>query len=110
MTNISNRADPALKEGLLPFTLTNDQQGPVTALNHSDVGFVVAGYQFGGITVIDMRGPVVIYSKLCSDLSQTHRKGSIRGVRSRANSHPQEKPEWATVIEFGVMTLEGDGT
>lgn len=110
MTNISNRADPALKEGLLPLTLTNDQQGPVTALNHSDVGFVVAGYQFGGITVIDMRGPAVIYSKLFSDLSQVHRKGSIRGVRSRANSHPQEKPEWATVIEFGVMTLEGDGT
>ena len=109
MTNISNRADPALKEGLLPLSLTNDQQGPVTALNHSDVGFVVAGYQFGALTVIDLRGPAIIYTKGFSELTPSHRRGSIRGARLRPNSHPEEKAEWATVVEFGVMTLEGDG-
>lgn len=110
MTNITNRADPGLKEGLLPLTLTNDQQGPVTALNHSDVGFVVAGYQFGSLTVIDMRGPAIIYTKQFSDLTTSHRRGSIRGTRLRSNGQSQEKSEWATVVEFGVMTLEGDGT
>ena len=110
MTNITNRADPALKEGLLPLTLANDQQGPVTALNHSDVGFVVAGYQSGALTVIDMRGPAIIYTKLFSELTPSHRRGSIRGTRLRSSSHPQEQAEWATVIEFGVMSLEGDGT
>jgi hypothetical protein len=110
MTNIANRADPALKEGLLPLTLANDQQGPVTALNHSDVGFVVAGYQFGSLTVIDLRGPAIIYTKHFSDLTISHRKGSIRGTRLRQNSQSQDKSEWATVVEFGVMTLEGDGT
>lgn len=109
MTNITNRADPALKEGLLPLTLTNEQRGPVTALSHSDVGFVVAGYQFGVLTVVDMRGPAIIYTKLFSDLTSSHRRGSIRGTRLRSNSNQQEKSEWATVIEFGVMTLEGDG-
>ena len=109
MTNITNRADPALKEGLLPLTLTNEQQGPVTALHHSDVGFVVAGYQFGSLTVIDLRGPAIIYAKHFSELTPSHRKGSIRGARLRTNSNPQEKAEWATVIEFGVLTLEGDG-
>ena len=109
MTNIANRADPALKEGLLPLTLTNDQQGPVTALNHSDVGFVVAGYQSGGVCVIDMRGPAIIYTKLFSDLTQSHRRGSIKGPLRRSNTTAQEKGEWPTVVEFGVMTFEGEG-
>jgi syntaxin-binding protein 5 len=108
MTNITNRADPGLKEGLLPLTMTNDQQGPVTALKHSDVGFVVAGYQSGGLCVIDMRGPAIIYTVSLADLTH-HRGASIKGSRLRPHSNPHGTKEWPTVIEFGVMTLEGEG-
>lgn len=109
MTDISTRADPDLKEGLVPLTLTNDEQGPVTALKHSDVGFVAVGYEGGGISIIDLRGPAIIHTALISELVIKHRRGSIKGgMRGRSNSHPTQK-EWPTTIEFGVMTLEGDG-
>ena len=38
---IKNRAEPGLKEGLLPLSLLNHRRGPVTALATSDVGFMV---------------------------------------------------------------------
>ena len=108
MTDISKRADPALKEGLLPMTLCNDQQGPVTALKHSDVGFVAAGYASGGITLIDMRGPAVIHTALLSDLSgKTSKRGSAIGGIRHSSTQPST-PEFPTSMEFGVMTLEGD--
>jgi syntaxin-binding protein 5 len=105
MQDISNRADPGLKEGLLPLTMTNDQQGPVTALQHSDVGFVAAGYAGGGVTLIDLRGPAIIHTALVSELvGGSHRRGSIR--RSTAGAPSSEHP---TAIEFGIMTMDGDG-
>lgn len=104
MTNITRRVDPALKEGLLPLTLANEQQGPVTALQLSHVGFLGAGYETGGLTVIDLRGPAIIHSTSLSDLV-TKRAGSIRGRRTSQSV----QNEWPTAIEFGIMTLEGDG-
>jgi syntaxin-binding protein 5 len=105
MTDITTRADPGLKEGLLPLTMTNDQQGPVTALRHSDVGFVAAGYAGGGVTLIDLRGPAIIHSALLSDLSGGKgKRASIRRTNTQAPSQ-----EYPTVFEFGIMTLEGDG-
>ena len=104
MTDISTRADPGLKEGLLPLALTNDQQGPVTALKHSDVGWVAVGYDSGGVTIIDLRGPAIIHTVLLSEVVAKKRRGSIRKGDS---SH--DRTEWPTVMEFGVMTLEGDG-
>ncbi len=105
MTNIKGRADPALKEGLLPFTLLEGQSSPVTALKMSDVGFVGVGFEGGSIAVVDLRGPAVIYSAGLSDMTKPNKRGSLR----RSDSHKQGKPEWPTVMEFGVMTLEGDG-
>jgi syntaxin-binding protein 5 len=108
MTDISKRADPALKEGLLPLTLSNEQQGPVTALKHSDVGFVAVGYDTGGgaggVTLIDLRGPAIIHTVSLKDVFTKKRRGSIR-----RNDHHADRTEWPTVLEFGVMTLEGDG-
>lgn len=104
LTNIVERADPALKEGLLPLTLLNEQQGPVTALKHSEVGFVAIGFE-GSIAVVDMRGPAIIHTQLLSDLSLKSKKG----IGRRSNSHAFDRGEWPTVIEFGVMTLDGDG-
>jgi hypothetical protein len=105
MTDITRRVDPGLKEGLLPLTMTNDQQGPVTALRHSDIGFVAAGYAAGGVTIIDLRGPAIIHTALLNEVAgDKHKKGSIR----RSNSQTQSA-EYATVMDFGIMTLEGDG-
>ena len=104
LTNIVERADLALKEGLLPLTLLNEQQGPVTALKHSDVGFVAVGFE-GSIAVVDLRGPAVIYTQALSDLALKNKRASSR----RSNSQLPGKSETPAVIEFGVMTLDGDG-
>jgi syntaxin-binding protein 5 len=104
LTNIIERVDPALKEGLLPLTLLNEQQGPVTALKHSDVGFVAIGLE-GSIAVIDLRGPAIIHTQLLSDLVLKSKRRSM----GRSDSRLPGRGESATVIEFGVMTLEGDG-
>lgn len=104
LTNIVERADPALKEGLLPLTLLNEQQGPVTALKHSDVGFVAVGFE-GSIAVIDLRGPAIIHRELLSDLMLQNKRGSMR----RNKSQVSVQGEAPTSIEFGVMTIEGDG-
>lgn len=104
MTNITRRADPSLREGLLPLTLTNDQQGPVTALRLSSIGFLAAGYENGWITVIDLRGPAIIHTVSLAELV-VKRSGSIRGSRSSQSA----SKEWPTVIEFGILTLDGDG-
>lgn len=105
MTDISRRADPNLKEGLLPLTMTNDQQGPVTALRHSDVGFVAAGYAGGGVTIVDLRGPAIIHTALLNEIVGTkHRRNSIRRSATTTQS-----AEFATAMAFGIMTLDGDG-
>lgn len=105
MQDITTRADPGLKEGLLPLTMTNDQQGPITALRHSDVGFTAVGYASGGVTLVDLRGPAIIHSALISELvGGLHRRASIRRSTQAAPSS-----EYPTAMEFGILTLEGDG-
>ncbi|KAH7095055.1 lethal giant larvae like, C-terminal-domain-containing protein [Paraphoma chrysanthemicola] len=104
LTNISHRAEAALKEGLLPFTLLNEGNGPVTALKQSDVGFVAAGFEGGSIAIIDLRGPAVIYRGSISDFVKSDKRGSFR----RSSNVPTSKAEWPTCIEFSVMTLDGD--
>jgi len=102
LTNISERKDPDLVEGLHPFTLLQQQDGPVTALKVSDIGFIAAGFGNGTLAVIDMRGPAVIYSIHLSELSQKDKSGAFR----RQSQQPQTI--WATTLEFSVMTLDGD--
>ena len=105
LEKVLDRAEPNVKEGLLPLTLLEQQHGSVTALKMSDVGFVCAGFEGGSLVVIDLRGPAVIYDAGVSDFaSQTNKRGSFR-----RHSQSQTKPEWATCIEFAVMSLEGDG-
>ena len=107
LETIIDRAEPSVKEGLLPLTLLDSQQGPVTALKMSDVGFVCAGFEGGSITVIDLRGPAVIYEASVSELGSSG--GKHGSFRRSSNSQSQAKPEWPTNIEFGVMMLDGDG-
>ncbi|KAL8726904.1 MAG: hypothetical protein Q9166_006393 [cf. Caloplaca sp. 2 TL-2023] len=105
LKTIRDRAEPSVKEGLLPLTMF-EGQGQVTALKLSDVGFVAAGFNNGGLIVIDLRGPAVIYQTGLDELAGPSKRGSFR----RSESQPQQKAEWPTCIEFGVMSLEGEGT
>ncbi|KAH6637433.1 lethal giant larvae like, C-terminal-domain-containing protein [Boeremia exigua] len=102
LTNIVDRSEAALKEGLLPFTLLDEGNGPVTALKHSDVGFVAAGFEGGGLVIIDLRGPAVIYRGSTQDF-KSEKRGSFRRSKEAA-----PKPEWPTCLEFSVMTLENE--
>ncbi len=105
LETIVDRAEPGVKEGLLPLSLLDQKCGPVTALKISDVGFVCAGFEDGHITVIDLRGPAVIFHAGTSNFGGgPSRRRSIRGGSGQA----QSRSEWATKIEFGVMDLEGD--
>lgn len=105
LTNITERADPGLKEGLLPLTLLNEQQGAVTTLKHSDIGFVCVGFEGGSIAILDMRGPAIIFKAHLNDFVPKSKRGSMR----RSNSQAQNQTDRATFVEFGILTLEGDG-
>ncbi|KAL8915614.1 MAG: hypothetical protein Q9172_006846 [Xanthocarpia lactea] len=103
LETIKDRAEPNVKEGLLPLAMF-EGQGQVTALKMSDVGFTAAGFQQGALVVIDLRGPAVIYQAGLNELASQNKRGSFR----RSNSQTQEKAEWPTCIEFGVMSLEAE--
>lgn len=104
LTNIQDRAEASLKEGMMPLTLLTEGNGPVTALKHSDVGFVAAGFEGGSLAIIDLRGPAIIYHASVSDFIKADKRGSFR----RSSSQTTTKPEWPTCVEFSVMTLEND--
>lgn len=79
-------------------------QGPVTAVRHSHVGFVAAGFEGGSLAIMDLRGPAVIHTAHLSEFLKPHKRSSL--FKSRT---PEESPpEWPTSIEFGVMTLDGE--
>lgn len=107
LESIKHRADPSLREGLLPLTLFARSYGPVTAIKMSDIGFLATGFESGSLTIIDLRGPAVIYEANLQDFVRSSKHGSIRRSTS---DQTQVKPEWSTVIEFGVMNLEGEST
>ncbi|KAJ5950840.1 Lethal giant larvae (Lgl)-like C-terminal [Penicillium vulpinum] len=104
LTSITMRTDPGLRTGMLPLTLLDMQQGPVTALKHGLVGFVAAGYQSGTLVIIDLRGPAIIHTAHMSDLLKGQKRSGFRKNRGSDEIHP----EWPTQIEFGVMTLDGE--
>ncbi|SLM36526.1 WD40/YVTN repeat-like-containing domain [Lasallia pustulata] len=104
LETIKDRADPAVKEGLLPLTMLKKQEGFVSALKMSDIGFIGVGFEGGSVAVIDLRGPALIYNAKLSDISKQSTRGSIR----RSGGQSQSRPEWPTVIEFGVMSLDGE--
>jgi hypothetical protein len=104
LLDISTRAEPSLKEGLQPFVLYEMMQGPISVVSVSDVGFVAVGSETGFFSVIDLRGPAVIFQASMADFARQERRASF--LKSSSNT-PASK-EWPVVIEFGVMTLEGD--
>ncbi|KAK6363025.1 hypothetical protein TWF730_000474 [Orbilia blumenaviensis] len=70
LRDISSQADPTIKEGLLPLYLMDAGSGSVKTTAVSDIGFVAIGYDNGTLTVVDLRGPTVIYSIVISTVTK----------------------------------------
>lgn len=104
LTDIAGRKDPTLNEGLFPLTLLDEQNGPVTALKMSDVGFVAAGFEGGSVAVIDLRGPAVIYRASVQDFAKQDRRGSFR----KSSSQGTPKSDWPVKLEFSVRKTPSD--
>ncbi|KAH7322860.1 lethal giant larvae like, C-terminal-domain-containing protein [Stachybotrys elegans] len=106
LTDISSRAEPALKEGLQPFLLYEMVQGPITAAQVSNVGFVAVGSELGFLTIMDLRSPAIIYQAPMTDFAKQDKRASF--LRSHKSPDASAQKEWPVVIEFGVMTLDED--
>ncbi|KAI9703965.1 MAG: hypothetical protein M1820_005747 [Bogoriella megaspora] len=104
LTNVTDRRDPSLADGLFPLTLLSQENGPVTAVKTSDVGFVAAGFEGGILTVIDLRGPAMIYNATVDEFTRSEKRGTFR----RNSQQMTPKRDWPTTMEFSVMTLDGD--
>lgn len=66
------RADPEVKEGLLPVCVLDQKCGAVIALKMSDVGFCAVGYQTGHLCVMDMR--------VCPSMSAEGKGGALMRI------------------------------
>jgi hypothetical protein len=106
LSDISSRAEPNLKEGLQPFVLYEMMQGPITAVQISNVGFAAIASELGFLTLIDLRGPKIIFQAPMTDFAKPENRMSFLKGHSRSSSAPPK--EWPVVIEFGVMTLDDD--
>ncbi|KAI0165095.1 lethal giant larvae like, C-terminal-domain-containing protein [Hypoxylon sp. FL1284] len=104
MSDISSRSEPSLKSGLQPSSLYEMMQGPISALKTSDAGFVAAGSENGFFSIIDLRGPSIMFQASMTDFVKQEKRSSF--LKSR--SHAPSAKEWPVVIEFGVMTLDDD--
>lgn len=107
LTDISSRSEPGLKEGLNPYVLYEMMQGPVTAVQVSNVGFVAIGSELGFLSILDLRGPAIIYQAPMTDFAKQEKRTSFFKGHSSSNSQAPTK-EWPVVIEFGVMVLDED--
>ena len=106
LVDIQHRFDPDLKEGFLPLTLLCRTNAEVMSLCQSDAGFVAAGFRDGSVAAIDLRGPALIYCERLTTMTGPSKKSSIRKT---SNNQNQLRSEWATIIEFGILSLEGEG-
>ncbi|KAM0717028.1 hypothetical protein Q7P37_006880 [Cladosporium fusiforme] len=104
LTNVTERVEPALTEGLLPFTLLDQQAGAATAVKMSEVGFAAAGFENDTISILDLRGPAVIHTCAVADFHRGEKRSTFR----RGPSVDASQPDWATCMEFSVMTLENE--
>jgi len=105
LTNIASRAEPALREGLQPHILYEMGQGPISALSVSDIGFIAVGSEKGFFSIIDLRGPAVIFQASVADFAKKEKRMSFLKGQSKATASTNDYP---VKIDFGVMTLDDD--
>lgn len=105
LSDISSRAEPSLQLGLQPYILYEMNQGPISAVAVSDVGFVAVGSEGGFLSIIDLRGPTIIFQASMAEFAKQDRRASFLKGHSSATSAVKDYP---VVINFGVMTLDDD--
>lgn len=87
------------RSGFLPSSLINNvNNGQVTSLVNSHVGFVAIGYENGTLIVIDRRGPAVIFSGILSQLTVKKSSFMKKAPAPARGEHP-------TCMEFGIYML-----
>jgi len=91
ITDVRMRADPDVREGLMPACILNQKCGAVTALKMSDVGFCAVGYQSGQISVVDMRVSTDIHES--RDLRLTLRLGTSSDSPPKPTLDPKGKTD-----------------
>ncbi len=110
-TDISTRTEDTLQDGLQPWVRYEMMQGPITALRMSNVGFVAAGSANGYLSIVDMRGPALIFHGSMAELTKSADKrpslfgGKLGGSSSSSGSSGPR--DWPVVLEFAVLTLDG---
>ncbi|KAI1454610.1 lethal giant larvae like, C-terminal-domain-containing protein [Annulohypoxylon moriforme] len=104
LSDISVRAELSLKSGLMPYSLYEMMQGPISAIKLSDAGFLAVGSENGFISIIDLRGPSIMFQASMAEFVKQEKRSSF--LRSRSSVSMSK--EWPVVIEFGVMTLDDD--
>lgn len=104
LTDISSRTEPTLKEGLQPYLMYEMMQGPITALAVSDVGFVAVGSEGGFFSIIDLRGPAVIFQASVAEFAKQEKRSSFLKKDSKSSA----TGDYPVKIDFGVMTLDDD--
>ncbi|KAI0205982.1 lethal giant larvae like, C-terminal-domain-containing protein [Astrocystis sublimbata] len=104
LSDIRGRSEPNLKSGLQPLSLYEMAQGPISAVKVSDVGFVAVGSENGFLSILDLRGPSVMFQSSISDLTKPEKKTSFLKNRSSGSANK----DWPVVIEFAVLTLDDD--
>ncbi|KAL2268367.1 hypothetical protein VTJ83DRAFT_3213 [Remersonia thermophila] len=113
LTGIADRAEPSLKDGLQPLVLYEAPApggAAASVVAVSDVGFVAVGFESGALAILDLRGPSVMFqaataAEFAGKSKEEKRSSFLRGGSSKG---PAAK-EFPTAIEFGVLTLDGDG-
>lgn len=89
LIDVRDRSPPNVRQGLIPETVIKLRRGAVSALKNSNIGFVGIAYSNGDVTVIDRRGPAIIYLDNIENM-----------VRKKGNM--------VTSIEFVVMQYGDD--
>ncbi|KAJ3577297.1 hypothetical protein NPX13_g3272 [Xylaria arbuscula] len=104
LSDIRGRSEPNLKTGFQPLSLYEMMQGPISAVKVSDVGFVAVGSENGYFSIIDLRGPSVMFQSSMADLIKSEKRSSFLKSRSSAST----SKDWPVTIEFAVLTLDDD--
>lgn len=90
------------RDGFLPQFIINTSNGPISALLNSEIGFIAIGHRNGNLTVVDMRGPAIIYSSPLDQLSLP------KGKSGHKQNVTAQQGEYPTAIEMGIYMLNGE--
>lgn len=104
LTDITSRTEPSLKEGLQPHVLYEMMRGAITTVAVSDVGFVAVGSEGGFFSIIDLRGPAIIFQASVAEFAKPDKRSSF--LKKDAKSATTN--DYPVKIDFGVMTLDDD--